>query len=368
MKSLKKTTVTVFRYTNEKFDQHLEKENQRIIKDVAIPHARELGETNKPEPEIVNGRAYIGEISSEYQKLIMDAKDANQAEIEYLHKTEQDKLSIKKEEELRNAIEENNDCERIKKGEIARCDQALIEKDKKWERLKLFLYIIMLADTVIASSVFEIMGMNLLGSIIIGIGIALSLLFFSEKAPSLIRMGKTKAQKILIASLLSLVVISVFYCLAKFRIIQLSDNISVFKQGLSPIIFVVINYFVFAVVTLVSYFNKPTDEEQKTLNDIKTKQKELKVLEKKGAALKKEDENEKSQNLENKITSAQVLLYAQNSELRILSYYRSAYEKFISTNLIHRRDRLVPVFFNDGPPPIQTFYQKSDSAIDNNLN
>ena len=363
MKNLKKSAVVVFKYENKKFDQHLEKESQRIIKDVAIPHARELGETNKPEPEIVNGRAYIGEISSEYQKLIMDAKDANQAEIEYLHKTEQDKLSIQKEEDLRNAIIENNDCVRIKKGEIARCDQALIEKSEKWTRIRLFLYLIMLADIVIASSVFEIMGMNLIGSFIIGIGIALSLLFFSEKAPSLIRMGKTRGQKILIVSLLSLVVITVFYCLARFRVIQLSDDITVFKQGLSPIIFVVINYFVFAVVTLVSYFNKPTDEEQKTLNDIKAKQKELKILEKKGIALKKENENESAQNLENKITSAQVLLYAQNCELRILSYYRSAYEKFISTNLIHRRDRLVPVFFNDGPPPIKTFYQKGESSI-----
>ncbi len=368
MKSLKKTTVTVFRYTNEKFDQHLEKENQRIIKDVAIPHARELGEINKPEPEITNGKAYIEDITSEYQHLIMVAKDTNQAEVEYLHTTEQDKLSKKREVELQNEIKENNTRIRIKKGEIARCDQALIEKGRKWERTKWYLYLVMLADIIIASSVFEIMGMNLIGSFIIGIGIAFALLFFSEKAPSLIRMGKNRIQKVLICSILSLVVITVFYCLARFRVIQLTGDISVFKEGLSPIIFVAINYFVFAVVTLVSYFNKPTDAEQTVLNNIRTKQKELKILEKKSAELKNTNEEGEAQNLENRITSAQILLYAQNCELKILSYYRSAYGKFVSTNLTHRRDRLVPVFFNDGPPPIQTFYQKGDSAIDNNLN
>jgi len=363
MKNLRKKSVPVLQYTNRKFDLHLEKEYQRILKDVALPYGRELGEMNKPEPEITNGKAYIGEISSEFQKLILDAKDTNQAEIEYLHKEEQEKISQHEEQELNKEVEENNDKIRLKKGELARYDQALTAKNNKWKRIRWFLYIIMLADIVIASSVFEIMGMNLIGSFIIGIGIALALLFFSEKVPNLIRLGKTKMQRIIICTFISLVVIAVFYSLARFRVIQLSDDAGVFKEGLSPIIFVLINYFVFAVVTLVSYFNKPNDEEQKILNEVDSKEKELKALEKKASLLKKQCDECKAQNFENKITSAQVLLYARNCELRILSLYRSAFEKFISTNLTHRRDRLVPVFFNDGAPPIQTFYQQGDSHV-----
>ncbi len=365
MKTLKNSSVQVYKYTNEKFDQYLELENSRIINEVIIPQARELGETNKPSPEVINGRPYIGKISSEYQDLIMVSKKANQAEIEYLNKTESDKLSIKKEAELLNEIEENNNRIRIKKGEIARFDQALIEKDKKWDKIKWLLYLGGGADIIICCSIFEIMGLGYFSSLGLALIIGVCLLLCSEFAPKYIRKGRTRMQRLLIAACISLGVIGLFYTLAVFRIIQLSENISLFREGLSPIIFVAINFFVFAVITAVCYIMKPTEEEQKILNEINLKQKELKGFEQKGNELKKEKENVESQNLANKIISAQLLLYAQNCELRILSLYRAAYETFISTNLIYRRDHLIPIFFNDGPPPIQTFYQKGDEVMNN---
>ena len=365
MKNVKNNKVMVYNYTNEKFESHLFNESRRIIEKVVIPRARELGETNRPEPELTNGNSYIGEISAEFQDLITKAKDANQPEIEHFVKNERDSIIKEKEAAFKIALENKEDEIRIKKNEIARFDQALIEKQSKWNRIRWILYIIMLADTVIASSVFEIMGMNLLGSFIIGIGIAIALLFFSEVAPNLIRKGKSRWQRIFIITLLSSIVISVFYSLASFRVIQLSDNIEVFKEGLNPTIFVIINYFIFLTVTLVSYFYKPTEQEQKLLNEIKNEQKKLAILESEKHTLVQQFDRDKSQNLRNKITSAQVLQYAQNCEIRILSQYRKAYQKFVSTNLTYRRDRLVPIFFNDGPPPIQTFYLNGDSQLNN---
>lgn len=362
MKTLNKSVV-IYTYKNEAFENLLSTQNERIIKEIVIPKARDYGETNRPEPEITNGQAYIGEIHSEYKNLITEAKDINEAEVQNFKRLEDEKISIQQQEELKSDIEENQEQTRIKKSELARYDPALIEKDKKWKRIRWFLYLIMLADIVIASSVFEIMGLSLIGSFIIGIGLALALLFFSEKAPQIIRSGRTKLQRILIELLLSAVVITVFYSLAKFRVIQLSENVDVFKDGLNPWIFVTINYFVFAVVTIVSFYSKPTEDEEKILNEINLKQRELKDLESKGASLKSQSDNQKSQHLEDKITSAQVLLYAMNCELRILSLYHSAYQKFISTNLHYRRDRKVPTFFNHEPPSLPTFYQKGDTPI-----
>ncbi len=361
MKTLSKN-VAVYTYTNEKFENLLRTRNESIIKEIVIPNARDYGETNRPEPEISNGQAYIGLIHSEYKNLITDAKEINEAEVHNLQRLENEKISFQEEEELRKDIDENKEQIRIKKSELARYDPAIIEKDNKWKRIRLFLYLIMLADIVIASSVFEIMGLSLIGSFVIGIGLALSLLFFSEKAPQIIRSGRTRLQRFLIQVLLSITVISVFYCLAKFRVVQLSDNIEDFKEGLNPWIFVMINYFIFCVVTIVSFYNKPTEEEEKVLNEINLKQKELKSLETKEASLKSKSDNQKAQNLENKI-----IWWAKtkNCELRIVSLYHAAYQRYISTNLHYRRDRMVPIFFNHEPPLLQTFYQKGDTPINN---
>lgn len=363
MKTLKLHSTQVEKFTNEKFEHHLQVECDRILHKVAIPLARENAEMNLPKPETSVGIPFTRDIWAEFQKLVDFSKDNNPAESEFYKKQELEKLFLEKENELSKSILENDEQIRTKKGEIARKDQAIIEKDEKWDRLRWFLYLIMLADILLASTVFELMGMNWWGSILIGFGLALSVLFFSEKAPDLIRKGKTKLQRVGIICLLSLVVITVFYCLAKFRIIQLSDNLDVFKEGLSPIIFVALNYFVFAVVTIVSYFNKPTEEEQKILNEINRKQKELIKLEEEGKRLYQEKEENTASNFSQKLTSAQVVVYARTSELRIISSYEAVYGKYISTNLNYRKDRLIPVFFNDPPPPLRTYFQPGDTYL-----
>lgn len=363
MKTLKLHSTQVEKFTNEKFEHHLQVECDRILHKVAIPLARENAEMNLPKPETSVGIPFTRDIRAEFQKLVDFSKDNNPAESEFYKKQELEKLFLEKENELSESILENDEQIRTKKGEIARKDQTIIEKDEKWNRLRWFLYLIMFADTILTSTVFELLGMNFWGAILIGIGLALSLLYFCEKAPDLIRKGKTKLQRIGIIILLSLIAINVFYWLSKLRIIQLSDNLDVFKEGLNPIIFVAINYFISAVVTIVSYFNKPTEEEQKILNEINRKQKELIKLEEEGKRLYQEKEENTASNFSQKLTSAQVVVYARTCELRIISSYEAVYGKYISTNLNYRKDRLIPVFFNDPPPPLRTYFQPGDTYL-----
>lgn len=353
MKTRKITTI----YSNLEFETFLMNENNRIVKLVVIPRAQELGEINKPEPNTQNGIPYIGEFRSEFQSLVLKSKETHQPEIEYQRKIEQDKNHEVEQEGLHAELNEIDEKIRIKNSEYNRCNKTIIVKKRNWNLIKWPIYLIGLADIVIASSSFEIMAISFLGSFIIGVGLALALLFFSEKAPNLIRRGKTRLQKIGIITLMSSLVIAVFYSLALFRIIRLSDNLGLFGAGLNPITFVLINYFIFVVITILSYFLKPTEEEQKTLHEIEVLVKERKELENQRADIINSINISREKKLESTISSAQVLLYARNCELRILALYRASYDKFIATNLHHRRDHLVPIFFNDGPPPIQTFYQ-----------
>ncbi|KJJ39883.1 hypothetical protein [Aequorivita vladivostokensis] len=352
-------TVTVYQYRNPKLETHINEEHEKFLKDVEHK-AKEYASSNKPEVDFQEGKTYLDFIPAKYQDLIVEAKKQNQPEINHYGAVEKGKQLELREGEISNEINNFNHKIGLKKAEIQRFEQSTVNKDRRWKRRRPFLYAILGADTVLASSLFEIIGLPFYGAIILAIGYGLSLLIFSEYSPTLIRLGKTKFQKIGISVALSLFLISCFYYLANLRIIQLSNYANVFSEGLSEMAFVLFNYLIFISVALYAYFNKPTKEEKIKIDELNVRQKELKNLEKEKDRVLMERNDLGNTNISHRVTSLQVSQYAQNTELELLSKLRIAHNLFIETNIKYRPDKLVPVCFNKGLEPLQTFYQKRE--------
>lgn len=345
-------------YRNAELEDYIHDEHRRIVDEIAIPIAKEQGGINCPDANDVKGNSYFKIIRSNYQRLIHYAKTKIQAEVDYFRTTEKEKQEDAEQEQIAQNLYVVNENIRKKKAEIDRFDQYLISKAKKWQWLRFWTAVIILADIGFAAASFESMGFTLLVAIAVGIAFGVAIFFFSENTPNLIRKGKTKTQRISIVLLLFLILSVIFYILGTFRTMRFNLDSELFGLGLNPFVFVVMNLFFFAVATAISYFGKPTNEEVKKIQDLNVKQRELKELKNEKSRLESESHKKRNDKVTNRVSSSQIMLYATNIEAYILTLYSEAYETYVTTNLMNRTDRLVPVCFDEGPPMVQTYYQR----------
>ncbi len=346
-------------YRNAELENYIDKEHKRIVEEVAIPIAREQGEINQPDPNDTKGNSHFRIIRSKYQRIVHYAKTKIQAEADYFHTTEKEKQDDEEQVQITQDLYLVNEKNRKKKADIERFDQYLISKDKKWIWLKFWKAIIIFADIGFSAAAFESMGFTLLIAIAVGIGFGVVIYFCSDIIPNIIRKGKTKSQRISITVLFFLILAVVFYFLGTLRTLRFNQDPELFGLGLNPFVFMILNLFFFAVATAITFYGKPTKEEIKKIQELNVKQKELKEFKNEKLRLEKESQKRRDNKVNNRVSSAQIMLYATNIEAYILTLYSEAYETYVTTNLTNRLDRLVPVCFDEGPPLVQTYYQRN---------
>ncbi len=347
--------ITIFRYKQKDMEDLLYLNHDQIVKDTAIPLGKDLAGLNKPEESCDTEQIYCGVLSGSYNKLMMKAKTELQSDIEELHiisdKAEADNTLKQLEEDL---IKKENEL-RLKKRELDKKDNFLVKKDERYGKIQWFLFFMILVDMLISGTALQAMGYPLIIAYLIGFSIGIGIYFMSERLPEIIDKGRTIWQKRAIAIASFLVLGVLFYVLGIFRTINFTSD-SAISEGAKPIYFACLNMFFVIVVTLTSYFNRPTKKERALLDQWKLKKEEVDALESQVASIKNTIQQTRKTQAHSELSRKQLLLYAKDIQQLIQQLYEEAFKTFMSTNLIHRSDKKIPKFFSQDVPKLNAFY------------
>jgi len=347
--------ITIYRYKQKEMEDFLYSSHDKIIKETAISLGKDLAERNKPEESCNKEQAYSGVISGPYNKLMMQVKTDLQTEIEeYNIVSDNDKFDLEL-KELDKELTFKENSLRLKNRELSKEDNTLLKKEKRYKKMQIGLIFIILIDMLISSASMQAMGYSLVISYLIGLGIGIGIYFFSERLPLIIAKGRTKIERRAIAIISFSVLVVVFYVLGIFRTINFSNGTAI-GQGAKPIYFTCLNMFFVMVATTVSWFNRLTPQERKTLDQWKLKMEEVKALQNEIGVLKTKITQLRSTKAHSELSRKQLLLYARDIQELIQRLYEEAFKVFMSTNLVHRSDGKIPKFFNDDVPKLTVFY------------
>lgn len=347
--------ITIFRYKQKDMEDKLYASHDAIIKDTAIPLGKDLAGLNKPEADCKTEQIYCGVISGAYNKLMMQSKTELQADIESQHIILDKAESKRTLTDLNKQLTETENKLRLKQRDLDTCDNSLLKKEKRYKKMQFFLVFMILIDMLISSVALEAMGYSRLVSYLIGFGIGIGIYFISERIPELIDKGHTVFHKRIIAVTVFVLLCIVFYVLGIFRSISFSDGNGIFSTGAKPIYFMFLNMFFVLVTTCVCYFSRLTKKERTALDTWKITQEEAETLQQRVTELKSQINEVHQTQLNSELSRKQLLLYAKDIEMLIQQLYEEAFKTFMSTNLIHRSDQLVPEFFGYDIPKLPTF-------------
>lgn len=364
MKSKKSTTINmdnnqivIHRYKQEVLEDYINKSHQDIVFNTAIPLAKDLAARDLPQLEADNEQVFCGVISGAYNKLMMYAKTELQTDIEEHHIALDKKNSNTALVELEGERAKAGNELRLKKREFEKTDGAkLVKKDKRYKNIRWLLIGMVFVDLAISSKALQSMGYNLIISYVVGVAIGISLFLVAEFLPELINKGENSFQKISIAGVAFIILTILFYVLGIFRTISFSGGTAI-EEGAKPIYFACLNMFFVIVATMVSYFNKPSKEENEELDNWLVKKDEITTLEIKVANIKKQISETTEQLATSQLSRKQILLYARDIQKLIQQLYEEAFKTFMSTNLIHRSDGKIPKFFSNEVPKLNNFYK-----------
>src|ERR1035437_8167272 len=205
---------------------------------------------------------------------------------------------------------------------------------------------ILVGEVLFNAKAFEISGENMLFALIISFSISFAVYVFSHVIPDRYRKIETpRERRIFILSVLGIVTL-VFTALAVLR----SYMLALHRVAVSPVVFVIINLFLFIASVLFSAYLFPAWEEIKGSfhnmrlhKAIKNRIKEIEVLQKELEELKKYI-TELAQQI------IRISYYTENTNKRIEKMYHEAVGIFISVNIATRTDRMVPDCFNEELP------------------
>jgi len=92
------------------------------------------------------------------------------------------------------------------------------------------------------------------------------------------------------------------------------------------------------------------------LDEWKLKKEEAESLANDLSNIKSKMQSIRAKNAEAELTRKQLLLYAQDIQMLIQSYYEQSLRTFYSTNLIHRSDGKTPLCFSNEIAALPIFY------------
>ncbi|GGG25052.1 hypothetical protein GCM10011344_27130 [Dokdonia pacifica] len=348
--------VTIFRYQQKELEAELLKEHTIIMEEVSLNLAKDLATLNKPEADKTEDH-YSDPIFSAYRKMGIYAKKELQVDIES-HSILSDKEESKhKLEELHKDLSAKENNLRLTNRQLEKEDNTLLKKDKRYQKTKWFLRFIILVDTFLSAAALQAMEYSLIASYIVGSAIGMSIFLIAEYLPQIINKGSTMMQKRLIALGSFTVLAILFYVLGIFRTFSVTGDDIANSEGIKPIYFMCLNLFFVIVSTLAVYFNKLTKAERQQLDEWKLKKEASEKLTKEVEDLKSRIQKIRTDQAEAELTRKQLLIYAQDVQELIQSYFEQSLKTFYSTNLIHRSDGKTPLCFSNPIPQLPVFYK-----------
>lgn len=349
-------TFTIFRYKIEDLEEQLHKQHEVIKNEVAIPLGKDLGtmQPNKPEPDCEKD-VYSGMISGAYSKMMMDARQELQSEIE-THHIISDKLEAElKLDELSKELEKTQTEARLKKRDLDACDNSLLKKEKRYKKIRWFLLFIILVDMFLSSAALMAMGYNAITSYIVGIAIGGSIFFASEQVPNMVNKGRNLWERRGVLFGIFAIAFGVFYVLGIFRATSFNEGVLSQTQGVNPFYFACLNLFFFAVSVITVYQHRLTSAERKVLDKWKLTKEELDELNTKVGSLKLEILTIRKEQAETELARKQILIYSNNIQELVQRLFEDSQKTFYSTNCIYRSDGKTPKFFEHDIPQLPSF-------------
>ncbi len=347
--------VTIFRYQQKDLEEALLKEHQVIMEEVSINLARDLAQLNKPEADKTEDH-YSDPIYSAYRKMGIQAKKELQVDIES-HSITSDKAEADLElADLEKQLHGKENDLRLKQRELDKEDNTLLKRYLRYKGIRWFLLFIILVDTFLSATALQAMQYSLLASYVVGTAIGIGIFVISEHLPQIIKKGRTIAQQRLIGGISFAILGVLFYVLGIFRTASITGAEIADSEGIKPIYFACLNMFFVIVSTMAVYFNKLSKAERQQLDEWKLKKEEAESLEKQIRDIKSKMQSIRTQNAEAELTRKQLLIYAQDVQTLIQSYYEQSLRTFYSTNLIHRSDGKTPQCFSNEIPELPIFY------------
>ena len=319
----------------------------------AVELAARLAENQKPSLMGDNLLAYTQTIRGSYLSMWGEAKKVLQTGGESDLNEHDEKFIEKQRKTIATKIADFQHNLKTKKVEFER-----IIDDFPWQQYKIVIVILValgLLEGLVDTRAFQSFGDNFIVALIWGLGVGLSTSVACHVLPKVIRKGKTRWQRILIAWFVTDFFATIFYVIGLFRLDGISNNLDIGAQtasshvGVTPWQFALINLLFFATSLLVSYFYLPDrtnelkrSQKQKFASDIKDYQKQIDSLESESKRLDEEHQ---------KIVAGrkQSLIYEQRLKEWIASLYEKTVGRFISENSIRRGDGIPDCFNGDIP-------------------
>lgn len=356
-KEVDNNIIKVFRQEQKKLEGLIYKAHDDVMKNIALPTAKDLAALNKPEADCDSEQAYCGILSGAYGKLMMIPRTELQTQIETLHIEKEKEESEQKIEVLQEQHDEKKNKLRIKTREVEDLDNRILKKESRAKRTDWLLGGMILIDMLLSSTALQALNYSLVSSYIIGLGIGLGIFFISKYIPTIIRKGRTILQQRIIAASLFVGLCTIFYVLGIFRSATL-DTSSVVSQSNWPFYFMCLNMFFVLVATAANAFTALTVQERQQLDNWRIAKEEKEVLEKEVHELQEKIQQLRKEQHHNELARRQLLMYAEDIQLLIQQLYEEAYKTFMSANLIHRTDAQVPAFFTHPIPKLPLFYRE----------
>lgn len=353
----KSNNITIFRYKIEDLEKKLTEEHETIKSTIAIPLAQDLGamKPSKPEPTCEKD-VYSGVIEGAYSKMMMTAKKELQSEIESFHIISEKQEADTKLSELSTELEKTETEHRLKKRELAACDDSLLKKADRYKFTRLTLVFLVLVDTLLSGTALQAMGYPLIVSYVIGLAIGLGIFFLAENLGEIIAKGKTSSQKRMITAGAFIFLFIIFYILGIFRTTTFNSSNN-FGTGVHPLYFACLNLFFSIIAFLVVEFRGLNSKEKKLLDRYNITKEAVEVLSKKIKELKCEIISVRQVQSEAEVARRQIQIYAQDIQELIQRFFEDSQKTFYSTNCIHRSDGEVPKFFGDTIPTLPSFHK-----------
>jgi hypothetical protein len=326
-------------------------------------YAKNLG-TNLAEkllPEARGGKtiSVIGGIKAKAEKLCISVCKELQSAVHF-PEVNTDKLNIaaetKRAQEVINELKfKNNNTETEQK----KLNVHNIYQNVREIRIKSFL--LFAAEAFFASLSFQFFGESLLFSILIAIPFTMAVSEYSHLVADQYKKYLNPLKRRIFLLLATLFASMVFFGLSYFR----SQALGYKGFSIGTIFFVMINLFIFLVSAFLHYKYSPSKEETLKFHAHKKLKEEIGEREAKMSQIT-EHINELDNKLNEKAKLAiQVDHYARNCMEEIKTAYREAVETFKNTNIMLRRDNLIPESFSEPIPEPQINYDFDIYKTDN---
>jgi hypothetical protein len=341
---MKKNEITIASvHFNSSMDA-LIRERENELKIMAVKNGKHFAKRNLPAPTGDCLAHYTGELKTGCEKLNAEIFQQLQPDAHFPEAKIDADFFKEKDESINTKIDSLQDQNINDEQQLEGFHPQVIYNGIRWGLIATS--IMTIGEVLFNTKAFQVIGENLLFSLILSISVSFGVLVFSHLFPFVYKNAKSVAQKRLIIFLSLLVVTGLFTALAIFR----SDYLANQDVHIPPIYFVIINLFFFIVSSLLSYFIVPSWQEIKQNHFLVNLYKTVVQRRKEIELLKKEKENLREQAKENIKERIRVVSFANYAAARFRKIYRDGVEIFKTTNLANRTDRKTPECFSQALP------------------